>query len=399
MSKNNFSINSFYCVNNDKVIRGKCYLPADWKGKKLPTAIISHGFMGNLKMTKHYAEHFASWGYASFVFDFCGGGPRCSSDGKTTDMTVFTEVEDLESVLDYVSSQPFVNTEDITLMGCSQGGFVSALTAAKLKERIARLILFYPALCIPDDARAGQMMFAKFDPKDIPETIKCGPMDIGHDYPATVLDMDPMKEIKDYAGPVCIIHGDKDQVVNVSYAEEAYETYMSQRDTDSGIPDENVFLHVLTGAKHGFSKKYDTLAIELVKEFLQGSRLMMKVDVELTGKTMTRTGLEMQVHLPFKGKADSRYFKGEILPGAADNQTITLKKHTACADYEIEGKDYTGSPCTVHIINRLENGTWHPTVTADSEALSFIGSKACRCVFEGRKQGPVIRIFCDTKKA
>lgn len=47
-----------------------------------------------------------------------------------------------------------------------QRGFVSSLVAAKWKDRISKLVLFYPALCIPDDARAGKMMFAKFDPQN-----------------------------------------------------------------------------------------------------------------------------------------------------------------------------------------------------------------------------------------
>lgn len=58
-------------------------------------------------------------------------------------------------------------------MGCSQGGFVSGMTAAQLKEQIRGLIMFYPALCIPDDARKGHMMFSEFDPQNIPDTFRC----------------------------------------------------------------------------------------------------------------------------------------------------------------------------------------------------------------------------------
>ena len=36
MSRKEYSANSFYCANNDKIIRGICYLPLDWKEKKLP---------------------------------------------------------------------------------------------------------------------------------------------------------------------------------------------------------------------------------------------------------------------------------------------------------------------------------------------------------------------------
>ena len=42
-------------------------------------------------------------------------------------MSVLTEVKDLESVLDYAASREYANQNDIVVMGCSQGGFVSSL--------------------------------------------------------------------------------------------------------------------------------------------------------------------------------------------------------------------------------------------------------------------------------
>lgn len=68
---------------------------------------------------------------------------------------------------------------------------------------------------IPDDARAGRMMFAQFDPQNIPEYIHCGPMKLGRCYPADVIDMDPIGEIKEYPGPVLIIHGTRDGIVKL----------------------------------------------------------------------------------------------------------------------------------------------------------------------------------------
>lgn len=76
--------------------------------------------------------------------------------GRTSlEMTVLTEKEDLSTVLDYVKNQPFVDSNHIFLMGCSQGGFVSALLAAERENEIEKLILNYPALCICDDCRKG----------------------------------------------------------------------------------------------------------------------------------------------------------------------------------------------------------------------------------------------------
>lgn len=166
------TVNQFECSRDGLVIRGTEYRP---QGKKLPVVIVSHGFMADQRSVRNYAKQFAEWGYAAYCFDFNGGCLKGKSDGRTTDMTVFTEKEDLMAVIAYVKSLPYVDAYHLTLMGCSQGGFVSALTAAELNDQVEKLILFYPALCIPDDARRGQMIMAKFDPQNIPETIKCGP--------------------------------------------------------------------------------------------------------------------------------------------------------------------------------------------------------------------------------
>ena len=176
------------------------------------------------------------------------------SDGATTDMSVLTEVQDLEAVIDHVQSLPYTGSE-LLLMGCSQGGFVSALVAAKHPGLVNKLVLFYPALCIPDDARAGKMMFAKFDPKNIPERINCGLMKLGRCYVADVIDMDPYEEIKGYHGPVLIVHGTMDSIVKLDYSRQAQRAYP------------NAKLHIIEGGAHGFSKKHDAIATAHLRRF------------------------------------------------------------------------------------------------------------------------------------
>ena len=199
----------------------------------------------------------------SYCFDFNGGCViKGKSDGKTTEMSVLTEVKDLEAVITYAKGQEYTNADDILLMGCSQGGFVSALVAAKQKENIKRLILFYPALCIPDDARSGKMMFAKFDPQNIPDIIKCGPMTLGKCYPADVIDMNPFEEIKKYQRDVLIVHGTADKIVNPDYAKKAKEAYLEVNENRV------VKLEFIENGAHGFSKKHDVLALNAIKEFL-----------------------------------------------------------------------------------------------------------------------------------
>ena len=68
-------------------------------------------------------------------------------------MSVLTEKEDLKAVIEFLKARSEINEKCLFLLGASQGGFVSLLTAAELKEEIRALVLYFPALCIPDDWR------------------------------------------------------------------------------------------------------------------------------------------------------------------------------------------------------------------------------------------------------
>ena len=184
------------------------------------------------------------------------------SDGKTTDMSVLTEVGDLQAVIEYAKKLDYTDSSNILLMGCSQGGFVSALTAAKLKDQINKLVLFYPAFCIPDDARSRKMMWAKFDPANIPETVNCGPMKLGRCYIADVINMNPFEDIKGYTGDVLIVHGTADKIVAMRYIEEAEKIYKAR---ERGL----VNLYFIEGGKHMFSKKHDVIAIGHLNSFVK----------------------------------------------------------------------------------------------------------------------------------
>ena len=266
MRGSNITKTKFECKRGHLTLRGTHFRP---QGEQLPIAIVSHGFMSNQRSVRRYARALAEMGYASFCFDFSGG---CAffgkSDGKSTDMSVLTEVSDLEAVAAYARALPYTNSDNLLLMGCSQGGFVSALTAAKPDSAVSKLILFYPALCIPDDARAGQMMFAKFDPEHVPDQFMCGPMRLSSRYVTDVINMNPSEEIKKYPGDVLIVHGDKDPVVSIHYSNRAYKTYSKRPTVKFHRPPHTVF-QTIEGGKHGFSRKHDALAMKAVREFLE----------------------------------------------------------------------------------------------------------------------------------
>lgn len=257
---------AFSCQRDGLTIRGTEFRP---EGKNLPAAIVCHGFMGTEETVRQYAMPLAQLGYAVYTFDFCGGNPgNGKSDGKTTDMSVLTEVKDLEAVMAYVKALPYVDGSRLMLSGASQGGFVSALTAAKHSDEIMGIALIFPALCIPDDARSGQMMFARFDPANLPETIECGPMLLGSCYPADVLAMDPFEEIKGYQGRVTLIHGTEDTLVRPEYSQRAYEAYIAS--CPQGMSGEDrVSLHLIEGGGHGFNEEQDQLCIGYLKAFAE----------------------------------------------------------------------------------------------------------------------------------
>ena len=263
--KDGITASTFECSRDGLSVRGTEYRP---EGDDLPIAIVCHGFMAWQDTVRHYAVLLAEMGYAAYCFDFNGGSVmRSKSDGKTTEMSVLTEVKDLEAVIDHLRTLPYVNKDRIFLMGCSQGGFVSALVGAKNKYPIEKLCLFYPALCIPDDVRAGRMMRTKFDPDNVPETMRCGPMKVGKCYAMDVMRMDSFEEIKAYTGRVCIVHGTSDKIVDVSYAKRAEEVYKNT--VPAGMSEgERVRLHIIDGGAHMFSKKHDAIAMEKLKDFV-----------------------------------------------------------------------------------------------------------------------------------
>ena len=247
-------------------IRGTEYRP---KGEKLPIAIVCHEFMLWQDSVRRYAAVLAEMGYASYCFDFAGGSAiKGKSDGRTQDMSVLTQVMDLEAVMDHLMTLPYVDKERIFLMGCSQGGLVAAMVAAKNQYPVEKLCLFYPAFSIPDDVTSGKGMMAKFDLQNLPEVWNCGPMKLGKCYVADVMQMDAFEATKQYTGRVCIVHGTKDQIVDISYSRRAAAAYKSTAPRE--MPEEErVQLHPIDGANHLFAKKYDGIAMEKLREFAE----------------------------------------------------------------------------------------------------------------------------------
>ena len=221
-----------YCVSDGKNIFGKLYIP-DTKAKKYPTVILSHGFNSIGDDMADIALTFAENGFLAYTFDYCGGSTRSHSDGKTTEMSIISEQNDLKAVIDMMSELDISDSRQIYLYGESQGGFVAALTAAEMPERIAAMILLYPAFCIPDQ-------WLSKDPESMAKPFAfMGDMLLSKKFYDDVPRYDVYDRVSRYNSPVMIFHGDSDELVALSYSERLKTTFP------------NAKLKVIKGAGHG----------------------------------------------------------------------------------------------------------------------------------------------------
>ena len=245
-----FTAEELWLDSGGKKVFGTLYMPDGVK--KAPLVVVSHGFGGTSQFLKGYGEALAPLGYAVYCYDFCGGSPFSRSEGKTSQMSIFTEKADLEAVLDGLCAKDNIDPKHVTLIGESQGGMVSALAAAELKERIERLILIFPAFCIKDD-------WVKMYPtlEDMPEEVDFWGVKLGRAYLTGLHELDVMGTVSQYSGPVSIFHGDQDQVVNVQYSVDAQAAYP------------NATLTVLPGEGHGFSPEGQAQVMEAITKLLK----------------------------------------------------------------------------------------------------------------------------------
>ena len=231
--------------------------------EKQPVVILSHSSSLTHEAMKGYASAIAKMGFAAYCFDFCGGSDKSKSDGKTDEMTVFTEVEDLRAVVKTVKSLDYVDSSNVCLLGSSQGGLVSALLADECPDDFAGMILFYPAFNIPEMVK----MFSGFGDFG-------GMMSMSEAYINSIKDFDVWSHIGKFSKPVCIIHGTADMIVPISNSVKAVGLYPSAT------------LNKIEGANHGFnaanlgsmgsmmgaSADYDSVVLPIVESFLKSVR-------------------------------------------------------------------------------------------------------------------------------
>ena len=233
-----------------KYLYGKAYIP-DNDIEKHPTVIICHGIGNTLSSCENFSMMFAERVIAVYAFDFCGGSDNSDSSGSLLEMSVHTEEEDLNAVLNFVQQQDFVNPMYIFLMGQSQGGYVVTELAHKRQEELAGIILMYPAYNIND-------LVTEMYPNssDIPETGEIFDLTVGRRYFEDALAEDIDNDIQLYKKDALIIHGSSDEIVPIEYSRKANEKFQNSQ------------LVTIWGAPHGFFGLDSKKALSACLEFI-----------------------------------------------------------------------------------------------------------------------------------
>ncbi len=228
-------------------IVGQLYLPT---GKPpYPTLCVCHGIpAGNSAPGDRgyplLAERICRQGFAVLIFNFRGTG----DSGGNLDILGWTR--DLKAAIDYLYPLPEVDRSHLSLLGFSAGAAISVYRAAQ-DSRVSSII-----------ACACPAEFTFLTETDEPQSIIDHFRSIGiirdRDFPYSAQEwlngfslVSPIKYIAQIAPrPVLLVHGSRDELVNVSHA---YKLYAR-----AGEPKQ---LIIIDGAEHRLRQNDRAMAI------------------------------------------------------------------------------------------------------------------------------------------
>lgn len=231
-----------FLKNEEEKISGIMHVPDKTPA---PTVVFCHGFTGHRiedhRLFVRAARSMSREGFVAVRFDFRGSG---ESEGEFENMTVSSEISDLNTVLSFLVSRKDVLSDKIGVIGLSLGGVVSILASAQ--NQAVKAVCTWSS---PAELRSLSSNIKKFfgiDPKnlfekdyaDLPSGYR-----VGKNFAIDALKHDVLDSCaKISPRPMLIIHGSEDPVVPVQDAHMLYDK--------AGEPKKLV---IIDGAGHTFS--------------------------------------------------------------------------------------------------------------------------------------------------
>lgn len=241
----------------DKKLYGQITAPKDYKNKKLPVVVISHGFNNTFDMYKDYIQLLAKQGFLVYGFDYYGGSRNSKSGGQDMlQMSVKTELTDLTNVVEKLTSESYVDKDHLSIIGVSQGGVVASLYAAAKPEHIYKLGLIFPAYVLFDDVKETYQSLGSPSFDQLPDSLTHHNASLGKIYLTDALDIDIEDAQRNIIAPTLIVHGTNDTIAPYQYSVDAIQR----------IP--NAKLVTVEGGSHRIDENFSKIAIPDIQNFL-----------------------------------------------------------------------------------------------------------------------------------
>ncbi len=220
-----------------------------------PCIIACHGFvetkMGDRsRFLVDFAQYTVEHNLSVFRFDFAGCG---DSEGKFVDLTIASELEDLQAAIDVVSTKVGIDSQRIGVFGQCLGA-VTAIRAGSRDPRVHKVVAWAPfanfanALLGLVGEEAFQILQQGGEAEFIyrGQLFQCGPRILSESS-----NLDMFEEMDQIHKPLLVIHGTEDSVVSITEVEKLI-------DFAQGTPGEKKLV-VIEGAHHSFPYHRDKL--------------------------------------------------------------------------------------------------------------------------------------------
>lgn len=244
-----------FFIDHDGIkLHAKMAYPTEMK-EKMPIVLLFHGLTGNMEEEHILAvrDAITESGFIALRVELYGHG---KSEGLFRNHNVSLWVNEIIYIVDYVRTLDAVS--DIYLCGHSQGGLSVILAAAMKREQVKGLIPLAPATNIVDDCKKGDLFGSIFSTDAVPDEITLwDEYTVTGNYARIGRTLHYEEAMKEYTGPVLIIHGTEDEAVPVSYAVSANKIY------------KNCTLVLIEGDNHCYNYHLDQVTAALKKWLIE----------------------------------------------------------------------------------------------------------------------------------
>ncbi len=205
-------------------VSGVLHLPYLVDGR-VPAVLFCHGFTGsrveNHRLFVTAARTLAAHGIAALRIDFRGSG---ESWGEFSMMTLETEVADALAGIAFLRQEPRIDPARIGLVGLSLGGCIGAIATGRAGD-LKATALWAPV------ARPRTIFSRDLPPEQVERMLsEVGDHNgwpIGPGLVRSVLEVNPLREVRGAGGPVLLLHGTADRTVPLAESEAYAETLSS----------------------------------------------------------------------------------------------------------------------------------------------------------------------------